>query len=219
MRLTGLARGGLSFSPDHKDFLLSNAERIAPFFKLALKLENVFHFVELDVEAQQMAQGVRQVKLVGRVQSAGQDRMRVDWRLKLGRRWLDPEDAERLAKAGRGTHVVRGLGLVKIAEEQSQALAEWRVAAASGSAAAQVWPRYMVFSLFAERGAELDLEDELQRWRAALEAEADDVQQLELLPLLRPYQAHGVRWMANLRRHACHGLLADEMGWVKPCRS
>jgi len=195
---------------------MSDAERIAPFFKHTLKRwEEVFSFVDLDADAQQMAEGVRRVKIVGRVESAGKDRMRVDWRLKLGRKWLDPEDAERLAKAGRGTHVVKGLGLVKIADEQSDALAEWRVAAASGNEAAQTWPRYMVFSLFGERGAELDLEEELQQWRAAIQPQGDDTLALDLPSILRPYQAHGVQWMANLRRHACHGLLADEMGLGK----
>lgn len=217
VRLTGLAKeAGFYFRSDHNDFLMSDAERIAPFFKNALKRwEAVFDFVDLDVDAQQMAEGVRKVKIVGRVESAGKDQMRVDWRLKLGRKWLDPEDAERLAKAGRGTHVVKGLGLVKIADEQSEALSEWRVAAASGSAEAQTWPRYMVFSLFGERGAELDLEDELQQWRGALEAESEDTSELQLPSVLRPYQAHGVQWMSNLRRHACHGLLADEMGLGK----
>lgn len=217
VRLTGLAKeAGFHFRSDHNDFLLSNAERIAPFLRTSLKRwEEVFGFVDLDVDAQQMAEGVRKVKIVGRVESAGKDQMRVDWRLKLGRKWLDPEDAERLAKAGRGTHVVKGLGLVKIADEQSEALAEWRVAAASGDEAAQTWPRYMVFSLFGERGAELDLEDELQQWRGALEVGAEDSMELKLPSVLRPYQAHGVQWMSNLRRHACHGLLADEMGLGK----
>ncbi|MFQ3271528.1 MAG: SNF2 family DNA or RNA helicase, partial [Lentimonas sp.] len=146
-----------------------------------------------------------------------------DWRLKLGKRWLDPEDAERLAKAGRGTHIVKGLGLVRIADEQTEALAEWRVAVASGSEEAQTWPRYMVFSLFGERGAELDLEQELQEWRDALapkQAEfggllEPDPGEVVLPDFLRPYQRHGVRWMANLRAQNCHGLLADEMGLGK----
>ena len=217
VRLTGVAKeAGFYFRSDHNDFLMSDAERIAPFFKNVLKRwEAVFDFVDLDVDAQQMAEGVRNVKIVGRVESAGKDQMRVDWRLKLGRKWLDPEDAERLAKAGRGTHVVKGLGLVKIADEQSEALAEWRVAAASGSEEAQVWPRYMVFSLFGERGAELDLEDELQQWRDALTLDAEDGTTLKLPSVLRPYQVHGVQWMSNLRRQACHGLLADEMGLGK----
>ena len=118
---------------------------------------------------------------------------------------------------------MKGLGLVQIAEEQTEALAEWRVAAAAESEAAQTWPRYMVFSLFGQRGAELDLEQELQEWQATLEPKhpesgellGADLTEVALPDFLRPYQALGVRWMANLRAHDCHGLLADEMGLGK----
>jgi superfamily II DNA or RNA helicase len=220
VRLTAMAKEvGFHFRRDANDFLLRDPERIGPFFSHARKRwEAVFDYLDLDLDAQEMAAGVKSVKIIGRVESAGNATMRVDWRLKLGKRWLDPEDAERLAKAGRGTHIVKGLGLVRIGEEQTEALAEWRVVAASGAEAAQTWPRYMVFSLFGERGAELDLEQELQEWRSALEPTrkkmtAADV--VELPDFLRPYQAHGVRWMANLRARGCHGLLADEMGLGK----
>lgn len=216
VRLTGRARAaGFEFRRDSNDFILRDPERIAPFFTHTRKRwEEGFHFLDLDLEAQRMAEGVREVKVVGRVESAGSSKMRVDWRLKLGRQWLDPEDAERLAKAGRGTHVVRGLGLVRIDEDSSAALAEWRVAAAAHSEEAQTWPRYMVFSLFGERGAELDLEEELAAWRSQL-LDTDDREQ-ELLPrFLRHYQAQGVHWMGKLRELGCHGLLADEMGLGK----
>ena len=148
VRLTGRAReAGFQFHRESNDFMLYDPERIAPFFThIRKRWEDAFHFVDLDFEAQRMAEGVREVKIVGRVESAGKEQMRVDWRLKLGRQWLDPEDAERLAKAGRGIHVVRGLGLVRIGEDQSAALAEWRVASATNSEEAQTWPRYMVFS-------------------------------------------------------------------------
>jgi superfamily II DNA or RNA helicase len=225
VRLTALAKEvGFKFRRESNDFLMRDPERIAPFFSHARKRwEEIFGYMDLDLDAQSLAEGVKQVKIIGRVESAGKADMRVDWRLKLGKRWLDPEDAERLAKSGRGTHIVKGLGLVRIADEQTEALAEWRVAAASGSEEAQTWPRYMVFSLFGERGAELDLEEELQEWRAAFEpkqAEFEgllepDPQEVALPDFLRPYQAHGVRWMANLRAQACHGLLADEMGLGK----
>ena len=220
VRLTAMAKDvGFHFRRDSNDFLMSDPERIGPFFSHARKRwEAVFDYMDLDLDAQDMAEGVKSVKIIGRVESAGDATMRVDWRLKLGKRWLDPEDVERLAKAGRGTHIVKGLGLVRIAEEQTEALAEWRVAAASDSEAAQTWPRYMVFSLFGERGAELDLEQELQEWRSALEPKPADMTAehvVELPDCLRPYQAHGVRWMANLRAQACHGLLADEMGLGK----
>jgi superfamily II DNA or RNA helicase len=225
VRLTALAKEvGFIFRRDPNDFLMHDAARIAPFFSHTRKRwEDVFGYLDLDLDAQSLAEGVKQVKIIGRVESAGKANMRVDWRLKLGKRWLDPEDAERLAKAGRGTHIVQGLGLVQIADDQITALAEWRVAAATGSEEAQTWPRYMVFSLFGQRGAELDLEQELQEWRATLEPQqAESGEPLEsdptevVLPdFLRPYQAYGVRWMANLRAQSCHGLLADEMGLGK----
>jgi len=216
VRLTGRAREvGFRFRRDSNDFILYDPERIAPFFTHTRKRwEDAFDFIDLDLEAQRMAEGVREVKVIGRAESAGKEQIRVDWRLKLGRQWLDPEDAERLAKAGRGTHVVRGLGLVRIGEDQSAALAEWRVAAATHSEEAQTWPRYMVFSLFGERGAELDLEEELSAWRAHLLEE--DSGELKSLPnFLRDYQGQGVHWMAKLRELGGHGLLADEMGLGK----
>ena len=216
VRLTGLAREvGFRFRRDSNDFILYDPARIAPFFTHTRKRwEELFGYLDLDFEAQRMAEGVREVKVIGRVESAGREQMRVDWRLKLGRQWLDPEDAERLAKAGRGTHVVRGLGLVRIGDDQSAALAEWRVAAATNSEEAQTWPRYMVFSLFGERGAELDLEDELSSWREHLLEQVDE-DDGSMPEFLRPYQKQGVHWMAKLRELGCHGLLADEMGLGK----
>jgi len=216
VRLTGRAReAGFQFRRDSNDFMLYDAERIAPFFTHTRKRwEAVFQALDLDFEAQRMAEGVRKVKIIGRVEPSGKEQMRVDWRLKLGRQWLDPEDAERLAKAGRGTHVVRGLGLVRIGEDQSAALAEWRVAAAANSEEAQTWPRYMVFSLFGQRGAELDLEEELAAWRGHLLGKAAE-DSTSLPEFLRDYQAQGVHWMAKLRELGCHGLLADEMGLGK----
>ncbi|MGJ8641534.1 MAG: DEAD/DEAH box helicase [Opitutaceae bacterium] len=215
VRLTGRAKdAGFEFRRESNDFIMRDPTRIAPFFSHTCKRwEKTFDFLDFDYEAQIMAAGVRKVKIIGRVESADQDTMRVDWRFKLGKSWLDPEDAERLAKAGRGTHIIRGLGLVHIEEEQTAALTEWRVAAASQSEDAQIWPRYMVFSVFSERGAELDLEDALQSWRKGTVAVSDAGE--ELPDYLRPYQAQGVRWMANLRKQGCHGLLADEMGLGK----
>lgn len=214
VRLTGRAKdAGFQFRRGPNDFILKEAARIGPFFSHTRKRwEDTFGYLDLDLEAQYLAEGVREVRIIGRAESVSADRMRVDWRFKLGRRWLDPEDAERLAKAGRGMHIIKGFGLVRIEEAQSAALAEWRVA--SGASGEQTWPRYMVFSLFGERGAELDLESELKDWRASLNLKT--AKPAEIYPdFLRPYQAFGVQWMANLKRQSCHGLLADEMGLGK----
>ncbi|MEM8867757.1 MAG: DEAD/DEAH box helicase [Verrucomicrobiota bacterium] len=217
VKLTGRAKdAGFEFRREANDFLLSDTERIGPFFSHTMKRwESLFQGIELDYEAEQMAQGARAVKLSGEAAAAGEASMQVDWKLKLGRSWLDPEDAERLAKAGRGTHIVRGLGLVRIGEDESKALAEWQVSSSISGAGPKEWPRYMVFSLFGERGADLDLNEELSQWREALSDEVDSEASVELPLFLRDYQEHGVRWMANLRANACHGLLADEMGLGK----
>jgi len=214
VRLTGRAReAGFTFRRGPNDFILKEPTRIGPFFTHTRKRwEDTFGYLDLDLEAQYLAEGIREVRIIGRAESVSDDRMRVDWRFKLGRRWLDAEDAERLAKAGRGTHIIKGFGLVRIEGAQSAALAEWRVA--SGNSGEQTWPRYMVFSLFGERGAELDLEDELQDWRGKLSRDSH-INAVQYPEFLRSYQVFGVQWMANLREQACHGLLADEMGLGK----
>lgn len=215
VRMTALARGaGFAFRSQKNDFLFKDIEQIGPFLQRALpRWESIFGFVDMDLETQRMADGAREVKVVGKVQAAGQTAMRIYWQLKLGRQWLDPEDAKALTRSGRGTHIVKGLGLVRITEEQSKALSAWRVSEAAGNNALD-WPRYMVFSLFGERGAELDLEDELRSWQKVL-VDGSDRHDQELPHFLRDYQAKGVRWLANLRQQGCHGLLADEMGLGK----
>jgi superfamily II DNA or RNA helicase len=219
VRMTGRAReAGFTYRRETGDFILKDPARIAPFFSHARKRwEDSFGYLDLDLEAEYLAEGVREVKIIGRAESVDKDTMRVDWRFRLGRRWLDPEDAERLAKAGKGTHIISGFGLVRIEAEQSAALVEWQVAQSSGEV--QTWPRYMVFSLFGDRGAELDLEGELAQWRTGITpkkaSQAAKDSGAGLPEFLRPYQALGVQWMANLRRQACHGLLADEMGLGK----
>jgi len=218
VRLTGRAReAGFTYRKETCDFMLKDAERIAAFFAVTRKRwEKQLGEIELDFRAAQMAGGVQAMRVIGRVEAEGRGAMRVDWRMKLGQRWLDPEDAERLARAGRGLHVVPGLGLVRVGGEQAEALADWRVARAGSSEEAQTWPRYMVFSLFGERGAELDLEGEMASWRAALTEDFAERRETPVLPdFLRDYQKLGVRWMANLRERGCHGLLADEMGLGK----
>ena len=214
VRLTVKARqAGFTYRSHKKDFLLDDAEKIAAFLTGELATwREAFRRVELDEEARRMARGLRNVDLVGHVQQSGRDRVQLDWRFRSGQQWLDNDATTRLAKARHGAHVVKGFGLVRITEEQSETLNDWQVASVNGD---NSWPRYMVFSLFAERSAELNLDKELRHWYTSLE-EAGESEQSEKLPeFLRPYQAFGVSWLANLRRHNCHGLLADEMGLGK----
>lgn len=214
VRLTGMARqAGFTYRTERKDFLLDDAEKIAAFLSDRLKPWRVaFGEIELNTEAEQMAKGVRKVDLIGRVKQAGRDQVRLDWRFRAGRQWLDADEAQKLVRMGKGAHVVKGIGLVRLTDAQSETLTDWRVDKSKGDA---VWPRYMVFSLFAQRGAELDMDSELENWQSTLEEAGESNQALALPEFLRPYQAFGVTWLANLQQHACHGLLADEMGLGK----
>lgn len=215
VRLTVMAKeSGFLYRRRQKDFLIADPERIPAFLKRSLsRWRKQFGVVKLDPEAQRMAVGVQAVAVLGQVEAAGQTAIRVDWRMQLGDDWLTRETTQRLAKAGRGTHIVKGLGLVRVAPVQSEAMAEWRVGSEDEG---QTWPRYMVFSLFGERGAALDLGAAMKTWRSSMvEKSSDAVSAVSLPDFLRDYQAQGVRWLANLQQQGCHGLLADEMGLGK----
>lgn len=215
VRLTVLAKeAGFAYRRSQRDFMMNDADRIMGFFKRGLsRLEERFGKVELDAEAERMSEGVHSVAVLGRVSSAGATKIALDWEMRLGEDLLTDTVMQRLARAGRGTHVVKGLGLVRIEAEQSAALSEWKV---GSGAQGQTWPRYMIFSLFGERGAHLELGGALEQWRKRMDPEhSTQVGEVELPDFLRDYQRHGVRWLANLQRHGCHGLLADEMGLGK----
>jgi hypothetical protein len=71
VRLTGRAgEVGFKFRRDSNDFILYDPERIAPFFSHTLKRwDAVFDSIDIDLEAQRMAEGAREVKVIGRVES------------------------------------------------------------------------------------------------------------------------------------------------------
>ncbi|MGC6456202.1 MAG: DEAD/DEAH box helicase [Coraliomargaritaceae bacterium] len=215
VRLTGMARNaGFRYRTERNDFLLDDAEQIAAFLSRRLKAWRIaFGEIELDAEAKKMARGVRSIDLIGRVERANRETVRLDWSFRAGQQWLDADAVGKLIKAGKGAHVVQGIGLVQITDEQSETLADWQVSATDGD---QTWPSYMIFSLFGQRGAKLKMDRELEDWQSSLASvEEDSEKELKLPEFLRAYQAFGVSWLANLRRHSCHGLLADEMGLGK----
>ena len=220
VRLTVLAKeAGFKYRRESDDFLMSNAHSIAAFFAGTCgQWKKIFRKLNLSAEAKSLAEGIKPVKLNGRAKQIGTGEMSINWRLKAGKRWLDSVYTSRLARIGRGTHVVKGVGLVSIADDQAEAFNEWQVATSSESESAKSWPRYMLFSLFSNHSIKMDIERALLDWRAKIESDellAETLGGKGLPDFLRPYQAHGVRWMANLRAQNCHGLLADEMGLGK----
>lgn len=223
VRLTALAKkAGFRFRRDPKDFVMPDPDSVAVFFATTFKRwRKVFGRLELDTNARGLVEGVKTVKLGGAAKSSGKDSMQVSWRLRVGKQSLGHDHVKHFARIGPGTHIVKGLGLVRVTDELTTAMNDWQLSALGGrdsEGESQSWPRYMVFSLFKGHDIEIDLEQALKDWKTKINFEGTSTNVLNnhLLPkCLRPYQVHGVQWMANLRKQGCHGLLADEMGLGK----
>ena len=214
VQLTVLTREvGFRFRPSKKDFILSDFEKISGFFSRGRKRwEGLFGAFLLDNEAQQMAQGIQSVEIMGRAESVGRNKMQLDYRFKLGAEWMDGEEAQYLAQSGKGTHYLEGIGLVSIKESQSKAISNWNIAGLEGGPTQ--WPRYMLYSLWLDKGMKLEVAGELKRWSERLIREKTS-EGHGLPEFLRPYQIQGVLWMQRLHHNGGHGLLADEMGLGK----
>lgn len=217
VQLTVLTREvGFRFRKEKEDFLLSDFERIAGFFSHAKnRWESIFGSFILDQGAKEMAQGLQEIKIVGRAEGVGRSKMRLNYQFKLGSELMDLRDAQYLTKYAKGTHFIKGKGIVTIHEEQSKAIKNWEISFDENKL--KEWPRYMLYSLWLDKGIQFDLAGELKRWRERLlknKNKHDNIQ--ESLPdFLREYQADGVAWMQHMYNNGGHCLLADEMGLGK----
>jgi len=141
----------------------------------------------------------------------GKGRFRLDFRT-AGGRVTDTIRAEVFRHPGHA-HFVPGKGIFQADPSTLGSLQEWKtLLPATGEG---LLPRYLLFTLAGDPHVEINLSEELARWRAELEAAADTAGELDLLECLRSYQREGVAWLAKLEAAGCHGLLADEMGLGK----
>jgi SNF2 family DNA or RNA helicase len=217
VQLTVLTREiGFRFRKEKEDFFLYDFERIAGFFSHAKKRwESIFGSFVLDSGAEEMAQGLKKIEILGRAETAGRSKMRMDYQFRLGSELMDFEDAQYLTKYAKGTHFIKGKGIISIQEEQSKAIKNWEISFDKNKL--QEWPRYMLYSLWLDKGIQFDLAGELKRWRDRLlknNKKHEDFQS-SLPDFLREYQAEGVAWMQHMFNNGGHCLLADEMGLGK----
>ena len=168
VQLTVLTREiGFHFRKEKKDFFLSDFERIAGFFSHAKKRwESTFGSFVLDQGAEEMAQGMKKIEILGRAESAGRGKMKMDYQFRLGSELMDLEDAQYLTNYAKGTHFIKGKGIISIQEEQSKAIKNWEIS--FDKKKLQEWPRYMLYSLWLDKGIQFDLAGELKRWRERL---------------------------------------------------
>ena len=108
-----------------------------------------------------MAQGLQEIEILGRAESAGRSKMRMNYQFRLGSELMDLEDAQYLTKYAKGTHFIKGKGIISIQEEQSKAIKNWEIS--FDEKEIKEWPRYMLYSLWLDKGIQLDLAGELKR--------------------------------------------------------
>lgn len=217
VQLTVLTREvGFHYQKKKDCFILDDFERIAGFFSHGMqRWKSIIKDLTLDAGAKEMAQGLQQVEILGRAEGSGQQKMQLNYQFRLGSDWMDQDEVQRLVSAKKGTHYLKGRGIVQIKEGQSRALKHWEVSFDPNKV--NEWPRYMLYSLWVDKGINLDLAGELKRWRVRLlsQGSKQDEFKEELPEFLRTYQVEGVTWLKHIHHNGGHALLADEMGLGK----
>ncbi len=212
IRLASLARrASFHFNSIRGCYMMEEWDKAPPFLRSELKNWHNYFTVETDPAINALTRGLRETELTGRAVAKGRGRLAFHWDLRIGDEWLTPEEARRLLRRGPGTSFLAGRGLVRLPPDQAELLADWhRVLDKRLSGGL---PNYMLLSVFARDTGRVQVSPELQAWKDTLFKPDWSVDGLP--PFLRPYQAHGVKWLRHLCECGCHGLLADEMGLGK----
>ncbi len=159
-----------------------------------------------------LARGVRDVDVSGKATAKGDDQLKLDWTLAIGRERLTAPEGKKLLRTPDMPVFLKGRGLVRLPSERAQWLLDWKGVVKNPLSG--LLPNYMLFSLIDQPGLKINISQELLRWRDSLCASSDE-DNTPLPEFLRGYQKQGVRWMAHLISKNCHALLADEMGLGK----
>ena len=213
VRLADLAgKAQFQFRNSVGEFVLETWMETADFIEKHLAVwEKRFDLV-FEGDAALLRKGLRSVRLDTEAKALSGQSMKLRWRLRCDGKWLDQEGINRLVKSSRGIAFASGAGLLQLDDEDAESIERWREFE-SGEGVVR-WPRYMLFSLFAKLPENLRMDKELRRWKRSVDNLTKSKKQ-KLPKFLRSYQESGVRWLANLAAHDCHGILADEMGLGK----
>jgi superfamily II DNA or RNA helicase len=210
IRLTALARkSGFELDGKTHDYTLSDLSKIPDVVRNDLDIWKKYFHIELSAAVAALGRGVQTITV--EVEAAGEgSQLNFRWIFLLGSRELAPAHVRTLLSAGRQAVVIDELGLVKLADEQADVLADWREVILDGSG---VLPRYMLFSLFRQDALPIRLSGALESWTRSLMSPPATLP--DAPAWLRDYQGRGVAWLNHLLDHDCHPLLADEMGLGK----
>lgn len=199
------------YSPEFGGYLLENLREIVFFIQSVWPSWKARFSTEERENVKHIQKGVVEIKLTARAQAARSGGLEVQWLFDQGNRLLETSLAEELLAREDDALLVPELGVVKLSDESRRVLSSWQELEPEKDGAGRL---YQLFSLFGESPESVELSEELEEWRTNL-LTPESNEDLDLLPVLRPYQRQGVEWMSRLLRHDCHCLLADEMGLGK----
>lgn len=197
--------------PKSGDYLLRDLDSIPAFLRDELPRWKRYFQIQIDSRLSKLGQGSQKVILEAEAVQ-GRDGWQVNWKARLGERWLRPEDCGLLFKSHRHRVLSPELGLLHLGEDQAQVMVEWQGGCRTGENGQP--PPYLLFSLFQQNAIAVTMSPEMQQWRDRMLRPPE--QTIEGAPAcLRPYQRQGIAWLSHLCAGGCHPLLADEMGLGK----
>ncbi len=213
IRLTTRAHhASFQYRSKRRDYLLDDLTRIPRFVREELPQWRRHFIVQSDGKLPLLAEGVQDVRVEATAHQ-NNGRFELGLNLWLGKHRLDGALSGLLLRNPERCHLSPEHGLVRTTPEQGELLTQWREIF-SGRLEG-VYPRYMLFAIFAQNTIPLHTSEELEVWRRELQALPEDFDDRRWPAFLRPYQARGAEWMARLLERGCHALLADEMGLGK----
>ena len=212
IRLANFARkAGFRFSGASNCYLLARLDEVPGFLGKELARWRKYFACLLTPDALALKNGIRELNVAAEAHELSNGAFELNWRFELDGESIAEREAQNRFFRGDNLVFLKGRGLVRLSNRQTEALADWRSSLnqqGNGSL-----PRYLLCSLFGRDEIKLDLTEGLDSWRKRLTSPGRSKD--ELLPILRPYQRHGCHWLAHLCANGCHGLLADEMGLGK----
>lgn len=212
VRLSTFARkAGFKFSSAQNRYVMARLDEVPGFLGSELSRWRKYFACLLTPDALALKNGIRELDIAAEAREMADGTFDLNWRFLLDGEAINERDAQTRFFRGDNLVFVKGRGLVRLSNQQTETLADWRTSVmqqGNGSL-----PRYLLCSLFGRDEIKLDLTPELARWREGLATPAQEKN--GLLPILRPYQRYGCHWIGHLTGNGCHALLADEMGLGK----
>ena len=215
VRITTQAmRAGFQYSRRREAFFLNDVEKLLNFFQIHYPLWKKRYPLDLGEGVKQLVRKPANTEITAIAEKVDGNEIALQWKYKAGARLLSEEEMSMLLKGRREVAIIPGKGFVRLSEERRKNYQQWKESENAFSGGQL--PAYMLYSVAGANDTKIQPDAKAQKWQDSLDQELGSGRNGKgLLPILRPYQREGVRWLQRILKMGCHGLLADEMGLGK----